>query len=143
MNDTDALTAQEILACTLIGESESLGPRGMTGTALTVLNRANANIHWLGGVTVRGVCLYPGQYDVWLPGDDRIRVMKIAQTDPSYPPYEEALKIASDVMTLSLEDFTCGAVSYFDPPANPKWARGKNPCFVDGNRYYFDLAAIK
>ena len=136
-------TAQQILALTCLGESESLGKRGMTGTALTIMNRANANLKWLGGITIRGVCLQPAQYDVWMPGKDRDRVIGIALNDPTYPAYLDAMQIASDAMTLALEDFTLGAVSYFDPPAHPYWAKGKNPCFIDGNRYYYDLEAIR
>jgi hypothetical protein len=137
--------ALQILALTCLGESESLGTRGMTGTALTIMNRANANLHWLGGITVRGVCLRPAQYQVWDPGANRDRVINIGQNDPSYPAYVEAMEIAKNAMMLDIPDWTNGGVSYFDSKAcaPPYWSKGKNPCLVDGDRYYFDLEAIR
>ena len=144
MADTDTLSDLEILACTLVGESESLGEDGMTGTALTIVNRVRANLHWLGGYSVRGVCLQPQQYDCWNAGDntDRSRILEIAQNNPIYGPYVLAQRIAGDAIAGRLVDFTNGAVSYYDPPADPYWAKGKTPCFIDGKRQYFDLRAV-
>ena len=142
---TDRLTDIEIVACTLIGESESLGEQGMTGTALTIVNRAAANLHWLGGNTLRGVCLRPKQYQVWTPGsNDYARVLNVAENNPFYGPYVMALGIAGDALANRLTDFTDGAVSYYDSDScdTPGWARGKLPCYVEGARFYYDLKAI-
>ena len=145
MLDTDHFTDLEIIAMTLIGESEGLGEEGMTGTALTLVNRTKANLHWLGGNTLRGVCLQKDQYDVWWPAtnnSDRDRVIMVADKNPVYGPYIMALGIAGDALNNRLPDVTKGAVSYFDPPADPYWAKGKTPCYVEGTRRYFDLKAI-
>lgn len=143
--DTDVLSDVEIVACTLLGESENLGEDGMTGTALTIMNRAGANLHWLGGNTLRGVCLQNKQYDCWWPvanNDDRERILSISHTNPLYGPYILALRIASDALAENIVDFTNGAVSYFDPPAKPDWAEGKTPCYIQGKRQYYDLKAV-
>ena len=145
MADTDDLSDVEIVACTLVGESESLGETGMTGTALTLINRANANRGWMGGSTLRGVCLQKEQYDVWWPpsnNEDRERVLTIARQNPLYGPYVSALRIAQDALNGNLVDYTNGAVSYVDPPANPSWAANNTPCYVEGSRRYFNLAAV-
>lgn len=145
MLDTDRLTDLEIVVCTLIGESEALGEHGMTGTALTLINRAHANLKWLGGSTIRGVCLQKEQYDCWWPAegnDDRARILQIAETNPLYGPYILGMRIAGDALAGRLTDFTNGAVSYFDPPASPSWAREKTPCYIDGSRLYFNLSSI-
>jgi hypothetical protein len=90
MSDLNQFSDVEILAMTYIGESESSGHDYMVGTACTIVNRAKANRHWLGGDTLRGVCLQPEQYDVWLPGADRDRVIQIATQNPLYGPYEDS-----------------------------------------------------
>lgn len=146
MTDTDAFSDLEILACTLLGESEDLGEQGMTGTALTIVNRAAADLDWLGGTTLRGVCLQKSQYDCWWPqdnNDDRQRILLIASTNPLYGPYVVAQGVAKEALSGILTDFTHGAVSYYDPPAFPFWAKGKTPCYVEGARNYFNLAAIR
>jgi hypothetical protein len=148
MSDTDDLTDLQILACTLIGESENLGENGMSGTALTIMNRAAANIKWMGGSSARGVCLQPEQYDCWDPdpgNTDRQRIISIATTNPLYAPYALATRIASDAIAHRLTDFTNNAVSYYDSDqcSCPKTLVGKTPCYIDGARYYFDLKAVK
>lgn len=145
--DTDRFTDLEILAMTMTGESESLGERGLTGTALTIINRVKANLHWLGGNSVRGVCLQNDQYDVWWPqtnNSDRERVLDIAENHPAYGPYILSVRIAGDALAGRLVDFTNAAVSYYDSDScgEPYWAEGKTPCLIDGKRFYYDLEAI-
>jgi hypothetical protein len=136
----------EIFAGTLIGEAESLGEQGMAETACTVLNRAAANLHWMGGNNVRDVCLAPSQYSTWNPGDnsDRERVINIIQNNPLYGPYVIATGIAQSAISGSLADCTNGAVSYYDSDgcAQPRWAIGKTPCYVNVARNYYDLTEV-
>lgn len=132
---------------TLIGESENRGHDGMVGTACTVLNRAKADLKWLGGANVRDVCLHQGQYDVWWPqtnNEDRERVLSVATKNPTYGPYLDALRIAQSAIKGDLPDSTNHAVSYYDSLGCPKpyWAKGKEPCYVSGTRNYYNLAAI-
>lgn len=136
------LTDLQVFAATLLGESESLGMMGMEGTALTIINRAKADLLWMGGNTIRGVCLQPRQYSFWNGGGDLGRVLHIVNDNPLYGGYVQALHIASDGINGNLQDWTNGAVSYFDPPANPTWAKDKIPCLIDGKRKYYDLKAI-
>lgn len=147
MSDTDALSTLEIFACTLIGESESLGQSGMLGTACTIVNRARANKKWMGGNDVRNVCLQKGQYDCWWPQSDnadRERILEIAQNNPLYGPYAAAVRIAQDAINGVLVDVTNSAVSYYDSDKCPEpyWTKGKEPCCVDNKRFYFDLATV-
>jgi Cell Wall Hydrolase len=143
-SDTDALSDTEILAATAIGEAESLGHDEMARTINSIMNRAKANIKWMGGGNPRNVCLQRRQYDCWNPGDDRDRIMHIATQNPLYDAYVDALGLASDALAGDLPDGTNGAVSYFDSDAckTPFWAVGKEPCFSAGFRRYFNLAAV-
>lgn len=132
---------------TLIGEAESLGHDGMVGTACTIVNRAKANLKWLGGPRVRDVCLRQHQYDVWWPAEhnpDRERVLSVATQNPAYGPYLDATRTAQLAVSGTLPDTTNSAVSYFDSDqcAIPAWATGKNPCLIVGSRWYYDLSAI-
>ena len=84
--DTDQFTDLEILALTAVGESDSLGEVGMTQTINTIMNRAAANLGWMGGSDVRQVCLQKGQYDCWWPesnNEDRERILDIGTKNPT------------------------------------------------------------
>jgi hypothetical protein len=145
MDDLSQFSDTEILAATLIGESESKGHDYMVGTACTIVNRAKADLHWMGGDTLRGVCLQPSQYDVWDAGADRDRVIQIATQNPLYGPYVDALGIAGSAIDGTLQDITNGAVSYYDSDACacPNDLKGKAPCFTQGARFYFGLATVR
>jgi hypothetical protein len=111
MSDTNVFSDVEILALTGVGESESLGEKGMQQTINTVMNRAAADVDWMGGSDVRTVCLQPGQYDCWNPGNDRDRIISIGTSKPDYQPYVTALGLAESAVAGSLPDITNGAVS--------------------------------
>ena len=143
--DTDQLSDQQILALTAVGESDKLGEVGMTETVCTVMNRAKANIAWMGGSNVRNVCLARNQYDIWWPqtnNEDRQRVLDIAQNNPTYGPYVVALGIAASALAGDLVDITNGAVSYGDDGESPDVHPGSEPCLVNGGRVFFGLDAV-
>jgi hypothetical protein len=147
MTDTDQFSTKEIVAMTAVGESDRLGHVGMAGTVCTAVNRAKANLHWMGGSDVRNVCLAHDQYDVWWPAtdnEDRQRVFDIATKNPLYGPYVDALGIAVSALAGTLPDCTNGAVTYYDSDecACPRDLVGKAPCHIEGARIYFDLAAV-
>jgi hypothetical protein len=147
MADTDTLTVQQVLALTAVGESDDLGETGMTETICTAINRAKANLEWMGGSDVKAVCLARNQYDVWWPqtgNADRQRVLDIAQNNPSYRPYIAALGLAANALAGDLADVTNNAVSYYDSDECPEpgWAKGKTPCHVNGARIFYNLAAV-
>lgn len=147
MIDPASLTSREVLALTAIGESESLGEVGMTETICTIINRAKANLKWMGGSDAKNVCLAHDQYDVWWPetgNADRQRVLNIVANNPSYPAYLPALGIADSALAGGLVDVTNSAISYYDSDACdcPKDMVGKTPCYVNGARIFFDLAAV-
>lgn len=141
----DQFSDQEIIAMTLVGESESLGSLGMTQTACTIQNRVKANLHWMGGKNARDVCLAKNQYDAWWPeigNEDRERIIDIATNNPLYGPYVIALVIAANTIANAIDDITNGAVSYGDHGAKPKVHPGSEPCLVVGSRVFFDLKAV-
>jgi Cell Wall Hydrolase len=147
MADTDSFSTLEIIGMTLVGESESLGTQGMTETACVIQNRMNANLGWLGGQKARNVCLQKEQFDCWWPqsnNEDRQRILEIGQNIPLYSPYVTALSIASNLLAGTLVDCTNSSVSYFDPSPDgpPSWSIGKQPCYVNEPRQYYDLAAV-
>src|ERR1700722_465851 len=116
MDDLAPFSRVEILGLTGIGESESLGIAGMTETICTVMNRAKANLHWLGGNDVRNVCLAHDQYSCWNEGSggERERLINIATQNPLYGPYVIAIGVASRALANDLPDVTNDGVSYFD-----------------------------
>lgn len=143
MSDTDGLTNLEILACTLIGEAESMGEQGMTEVACVVLNRVRE--HWF-AKGIRDACLRPRQFSCWNSGDnaDRSRILEIAQNNPLYVPYVNAMRIAGDAIAGRITDCVNGAVSYFNHlKANPDWALEKTPCYVNEPVWYFNLDAVR
>ena len=145
MADTDPFSTVEILAMTAIGESESLGQKGMTQTICTVMNRVKANLVWMGGSDVRQVCLQKGQYDCWWPqsnNEDRERILDIAKNNPLYGPYVFALGLAQSAIAGTLADITNTAVSYGDNGEKPKVHPGSQPCLIDGMRVFFNLLAV-
>lgn len=142
MKDTDVFSDQEILALTALGESESLGPDGMKQTLGTVMNRARANLRWMGGGNMRDICLRPNQYQCWDPGGDRRRIMDIGLQNQLYGPYVTALSLAQSALDGTLVDVTNGAVSYGDAGTKPMVRKGSMPCLVVGRRTLFDLHAV-
>lgn len=142
MKDTDVFSDQEVLALTALGESENLGPDGMKQTLCTVMNRARANLRWMGGGNPRDVCLQPNQYQCWDFGGDRRRIMDIGLSHPLYSGYATALSLAQAALEGTLVDITNGAVSYGDAGTKPMVRSGSNPCLVVGRRTFFDLHAV-
>ena len=144
--DTDLFSDKNILAMTAIGESENRGEKGMTQTLCSVMNRVKANLKWMGGANARDVCLAKNQYDCWWPqigNKDRDRIMAIASENRTYPPFVTALAIAEKALAGNLTDITNGAVSYGDNGERPRTHPGSTPCLIDGDRVFFDLAAVK
>lgn len=144
-NDTDQFTDLEILALTAVGESDSLGIRGMTQTINTIMNRAAANISWMGGSDVRQVCLQKGQYNCWWPqfnNADRERILDIGTKNPTYGPYLDALRLSESAIAGSLADTVNGSVSYVDGNAKACIHPGSEPCLIDGQRRFYDLKAV-
>jgi hypothetical protein len=145
ISDTAPFNTLEVLALTALGESESLGEQGMTETICVAVNRAKANIKWMGGSDLRTVCLFPNQFDCWWPqsnNDDRDRIMQIGLDNPMYGPYLVALGIAGRAISGTLIDVTNGAVSYVDAPAKADVHPGSVPCLIRGNRTFYNLAAV-
>lgn len=149
MSDTDPFSTVEIMAMTAIGESDAhkLEPNGLAETICTFVNRAKANLRWMGGSDLRDVCLQFEQYDCWWPqtgNSDRDRIIQIAANAPTYGPYLAAARLAQQAIDGTLPDCTTGAVSYYDSDEVkcPKWAAGKIPCRVNGMRFYYNLAAV-
>jgi len=142
IDDLDPFNTQEIVALTLIGESESLGQQGMIETACTLMNRKKANLKWMGGDDYRTICLQKGQYNCWDEGKDRERIISIGLNNPVYTPYVIALGIAENLLNDELIDCTHGAVSYCDGDAQVLVHPGSQPCYVNGSRRFYDLKSV-
>lgn len=141
MSDLSQFSDLEILALTSVGESESLGQKGMQQTINTVMNRLSAQLHWMGR-NIREICLKPGQYDCWDAGKDRDRIIDIGKSNPLYGPYVTASLLARAALNGGLIDITCGAVSYVDGNAVACVHPHSKPCLIDGQRTFYDLIAV-
>jgi hypothetical protein len=143
MDNIDQFSDIEILALTAVGESDSLGERGMQQTINTIMNRVSANLHWMGGDNARNVCLQKGQYNCWDQGtSDRQRIISIGLQNPTYGPYITALSLAKSGIAGELLDITNGAVNYVDGDAHACVHKGSTPCLVYGQRTFYNLKAV-
>lgn len=141
--DTDVFTDLEILALTVVGESDGLGETGMQQTINIVMNRMAANIHWMGGASARAVCLQKGQFDCWDAGTgDRQRIIDIGTRHPTFGPYLVALGLAERALAGNLPDITNGSVSYVDGNARACVHPGSKPHLIVGERKFYDLKAV-
>lgn len=116
MADTDALTDVQVVARTLDGEAGNQSVECQTAVGNVIQNRAN--LAWQGEKTARGVCLHHLQFDCWLAGSDRDRIMEVDYIAPL-----QCTIIANQVVERLLVDNTNGATHYFDDSiAPPSWA---------------------
>jgi spore germination cell wall hydrolase CwlJ-like protein len=124
-----------VVALTAVGEASNQGYNGMQGVINTVVNRARHPGWW--GDTLRDVCLAKEQYDCWMAGPDRERMLAIPADDAVY---QQALTLAKLAVSDVLPDITGGADSYYAVtiPA-PAWASAEGTTFtvqIHQHRFY-------
>ncbi len=136
MSDTDALSDQQIVARTLDGEAGDQGYAGQQGVANVIMKRAE--LGWQGETTLRGVCLHPEQFDCWIPGKDRSRIMA-----PGYVEPPQCMLIAGMALKGTLRDITGGADSYEVTGTGAYWARGLMPSAVIQDQSFYITRKIK
>lgn len=116
MSNLAALSDEQIIARTLDGEAGNQGYNGQQAVGSVIQTRTILN--WQKETTARGVCLHRLQFDCWLPGKDRARIMVENYIEPT-----PLLQIADLVLKQLLPDNTLGATHYFDDSIEaPSWA---------------------
>lgn len=133
-DDTDAMSAKEIVARTIYGEASNQPLEGQRAIANVIQNRVKLQ-GWM-GKTFREVCLKPYQFSCWLPSPDRERLMRADNTDAVYV---QCLKIAGLAINGQLQDVTEGSTSYCTKETNPKWESSMVPTVVLGSHKFFKL----
>lgn len=115
-----------VVALTAIGEASNQGYNGMQAVINSVVNRVKHPGWW--GDTLRNVCLAKEQYDCWMAGPDRLRMLEIPADDVVY---QQALTLARLAVAGTLPDITEGADSYYAVtiPA-PSWASAPGTTFT-------------
>lgn len=129
----------EVLAATIDGEAERELTSGKEAVASTVLTRVKQSPgrKQFGDGTIRGACLAPEQFDCWMPGPDRDRIMALDVNNPT-PAFEQCIAIAKKAMAGELTDITNGATFYYarNIPA-PFWVAGAMYCGQFGSQLFW------
>lgn len=127
--------AAHVAALTAVGEADSQGVNGMQGVLNTAQNRALHPSWW--GEDLRSVCLDHDQYDCWMEGPDRDRILAMS---PAEPVYREALMLARLAVAGTLPDITGGADSYYrEGTPVPAWESAPDTVFtkqIGVHRFY-------
>lgn len=127
MRNIDLTSDLDVLFGTVAGEAENQPLIGMRAVAMSVMNRvpiAKAGHKQFGDGTVRGACLAHEQYDCWMPGADRNRIMAI-DLDNLSPAQQTCIVYAQQAIAGTLADPTSGATFYFEEHiAAPYWVPG-------------------
>lgn len=134
-DDTDGMSAKEIVARTIFGEASNQEYIGQQAVANVISNRVRLQ-GWM-GKTFKDVCLKPYQFSCWLPGSDRDRLMAVK---PSDLVYAQCFKIAGLAISNNLPDVTKGASSYCTIDSDPNWEKTMIPTVTIGFHKFFRLA---
>lgn len=124
------------VARTIFGEARGEGKQGMQAVANTIMNRV-AKKAWY-GLTPYEVCHKPWQFSCWNEADPNCQI--INDVDQTIPVFCDALQIAANAVSGSLDDITNRATHYYDRrmPTPPSWADGKDPCASIGHHLFFN-----
>lgn len=118
---------------TIYGEARGEGFIGMKAVAHVLLNRARIK-----NQSLDEVCLKPWQFSCWNKNDPNREKLEKLEIETN----QIALQCAAALSEAEQEDdFTKGATHYHTNNIEPKWAKGKTPCFIHKNhRFYNDIA---
>lgn len=131
---------KDILARTIFGEAEVGDVDDATAIANVVMNRARYP-NWPDSPA--RVCQQPWQFSCWNAGDPQRPRIEAVTADT--PWFRECRRIAAAALDGTLGDQTGGATHYWATYIpEPKWARGKVPCYVNdygrySHRFYNDI----
>lgn len=133
-----------IMALTMWGEARAHGHKGMRAVGHVILNRAKADRPMF-GKGIRGVALKRRQFSCWNKGDPNREAMRnigsLPEGSPDHRRWEEAKKLASDILTGKDRDITGGALFYHTTDVDPAWATGIEPIrTVADHVFYRDFA---
>ena len=122
-----------VLALTLWRENRGGGPIGMQSVANVILNRAS-----LHGQSIYMVCTSHAQFSsISMPGPESYLWPKENDTQ-----WAQALSIASDAASGTLQDITQGATSYYAPAGMPggvppSWASAMKQTVTIAGQIFF------
>ncbi len=112
------LSDAELLAHVMWGEARGEGDDGMRAVGCVVLNRWRDGRY---GRSIADVVLRPYQFSCFNDNDPNLpKLRKLRESKD--PAYEQALKIAHDLMRCAVEDKTGNATHYHVSGINPSWA---------------------
>lgn len=129
MSTKDAYYDMDVLARTIYGESEPNNVQEATAIAAVIMNRVG-NPRWKAH-TAAEICLQPLQFSCWNSNDpNRARIMKASDGW-----FDACNSIAKNAIEYKSVDPTFGATHYYlDRIPVPKWAKGRNPCYISKHR---------
>jgi N-acetylmuramoyl-L-alanine amidase len=138
--------AAQILALTMWGEARGHGVEGMSAVGHVIKNRALADNKKLFGHGIKGVAMKTNakgvhQFSCWNKGDPNIAAMASLQTMPTetleYKRWEEAYKLAYDILQGRSEDPTGGALFYHTTEVHPSWDAHLEPVRQIANHIFY------
>lgn len=126
----------DTVARTLYGEARNQGAEGQQAVANVIMNRL-AKKSWY-GATPYGVCMKPGQFSCWNPGDPNKPVITHVTADDAI--FAQCLDIAAQAVDGRLPDITDGATHYKVVGTKASWDKGDVlvPCKVIGQHEFFN-----
>lgn len=129
-----------LLAATVWGEARSEGEDGMRAVAHVMLNRVGQRF----GENLETVIMAPFQFSVWNRGDPNRRLVsnpeRYATGGTALTTWEQAQRIAREVLTGQSVDPTDGALFYHTRAVRPSWARqGVGRQVVGAHVFYADV----
>lgn len=129
-----------LLAATVWGEARSEGEDGMRAVAHVMVNRIGARF----GENLETVIMTPYQFSVWNRGDPNRRLVsnpeRYATDGVALETWEQAQRIAREVLSGQSADPTGGALFYHTRAVRPSWARrGVGRQEIGAHVFYADV----
>jgi spore germination cell wall hydrolase CwlJ-like protein len=130
-----------LLAATVFGEARSEGETGMRAVAHVMVNRVGDRF----GEDLATVILAPKQFSVWNRGDPNRRLVLNLVRDPDQyvtdaAQWDQAQRIAREVLAGQSTDPTDGALFYHTQGVRPRWApHGVGRHVIGAHVFYQDV----
>lgn len=116
----------DVLARTILGESEAWNRLDAEAIACVILNRAEYP-NWPRKISE--VCLQPWQFSCWNQNDpQRVRIIQAEASSNRW--FAACIDIAKRALNGEIKDITKGSTHYYATYVKkPKWARGHTPVY--------------
>ncbi len=129
-----------LLAATVWGEARSEGEEGMRAVAHVMMNRIGSRF----GENLETVIMTPYQFSVWNRGDPNRRLVsnpeRYATGGTALTTWEQAQRIAREVLMGQSVDPTGGALFYHTRAVRPSWAsQGVGRQVIGAHIFYADV----